>query len=282
MRPARNQRNGAAQRGTRSLRGGLAAVTLVGVLASACGSSSTSSSSGTTTSASSTATPVTGTLNVFAAASLTEAYNQAKTALVAANPSLNLTYNFAGSNALVAQIQQGAPADVFASADTKNMDTLVKAGLVETPTTFAKNKLEIAVAPGNPKRIAGLADLARPDVTVVLEAPGVPAGDYTRQVLAAQTITVHPKSLETDVKSALAKVTSGEADATVVYVTDVAAAGAKVEGVTVPDADQPNITYPIAVVKATKNHAGAQGFLDSAVSGEVQKALVAAGFLPPR
>ncbi len=158
------------------------------------------------------------------------------------------------------------------------MQTLVTAGLVETPVTFAKNKLEIAVTPGNPQHITSLADLAKPGVTVVLGAEGVPAGDYTRQVLAAQHITVSPKSLETDVKSALAKVTSGEADATVVYVTDVAAAHNQVQGVTIPDDDQPDISYPIAVVKATKNHAAAQAFVESAVSGEVQRSLEAAGF----
>ena len=225
---------------------------------------------------------MTGTLNVFAAASLTSAFNSAKTTLTGANPGLNLTYNFGGSNTLVTQIQQSAPADVFASADAKNMQTLVTAGLVETPVTFARNKLQIAVAAGNPKGITGLADLAKPGVTVVLEAVGVPAGDYTRQVLATKKITVTPKSLETDVKSALTKVTSGEADATVVYATDVAAGGAKIQGVTVPDGDQPAITYPIAVVKATKNHAAAQAFVNSAVSGDVQKALIAAGFAPPQ
>jgi molybdate transport system substrate-binding protein len=249
---------------------------------SACSSSKTATTSSTTGRApSTTAAPITGTLNVFAAASLTGAFNTAKTTLRAANPGLNLTYNFAGSNTLVAQITQGAPADVFASADTKNMQKLLDAGLVDTPVTFAKNKLEIAVASGNPKGITGLADLAKPGVSVVLEAAGVPAGDYTRQILTSKNITVTPKSLETDVKSALAKVTSGEADATVVYVTDVTAAGSAVAGVPVADADQPAITYPIAVVKATKNPSGAQAFVTSAVSGEVQKALQAAGFLPP-
>jgi molybdate transport system substrate-binding protein len=248
------------------------------LLTPACGSSSKSSSSSTTRAA----TAMTGNLNVFAAASLTGAFNDAKTKLAAADPDLNLTYNFAGSNALVAQIQQGAPADVFASADQKNMQTLATAGLVETPVTFAKNKLQIAVAAGNPKGITGLADLAKPGVTVVVCAVGVPAGDYTRTVLAKKGITVTPKSLEVDVKSALAKVTSGEADATVVYVTDVSAGGAKVQGVTIPDADQPDISYPIAVVKATKNHTTAQAFVDSAVSGEVQRSLEAAGFSPAK
>jgi molybdate transport system substrate-binding protein len=247
---------------------GIAAVLLV----SCSSNSSAKNSTGTTAAA------ISGTLNVFAAASLTGAFSDAKTKVAAANPGLNVTYNFAGSNALVAQIRQSAPADVFASADQKNMQTLVNAGLVEVPLTFAKNELQIAVAAGNPKGIAGLADLSKPGVTVVLCAPGVPAGDYTRQLLAAKAITVTPKSLETDVKSALSKVTSGEADATVVYVTDVKAAGPKVMGVNIPAADQPQISYPIAVVKATRNHAAAQRFVDSAVSGDVQKALEAAGF----
>ena len=247
------------------------------LLAAACGSSSKASSTTTTTAA-----PISGNLTVFAAASLTGAFNRAKTTLTSADAGLRLTYDFAGSNALVTQIQEGAPADVFASADTKNMQKLVDAGLVERPVTFATNKLEIAVAGGNPKGITCLADLGKPGISVVLEAQGVPAGDYTRQVLASKHLSVTPKSLETDVKSALAKVTSGEADATVVYVPDVKAAGPNVAGVAIPDTEQPSITYPIAVVKATKNHAAAQAFVDSAVSGDVQKALEAAGFAAPR
>ncbi|HEV8116746.1 MAG TPA: molybdate ABC transporter substrate-binding protein [Acidimicrobiales bacterium] len=222
-----------------------------------------------------------GPVSVFAAASLTVPFNEAKGPLTAANAGLSLTYSFAGSNALVTQITQGAPADVFASADTANMARLVDAGLVGAPVAFARNKLQIAVAAGNPRNITGIADLARPDLDVVLAAPGVPVGDYTRQVLADQRVTVAPRSLETDVRSAVAKVTSGEADATVVYVTDIIAAGAKVAGVSVPDAAQPAITYPIAVVKATGNPTAAQALVDAAVSGEVQKALRAAGFLPP-
>jgi molybdate transport system substrate-binding protein len=254
----------------------------LGACSSGSSTKASTATSSTTGAPPTTAAAITGSLSVFAAASLTGAFNAAKMKLTAANSGLTLTYNFAGSNALVTQITQGAPADVFASADTKNMQKLVDAGLVDPPVTFAKNKLEIAVAAGNPKNITGLADLAKPGVSVVLEAVGVPAGDYTRQILTAQHLTVTPKSLETDVKSAIAKVTTGEADATVVYVTDVTAAGSKVAGVTVPDNLQPSITYPIAVVKATKNQAGAQAFVNSAVSGDVQKALEAAGFLPPQ
>ena len=232
----------------------------------------------TTTSA---APAISGSINVLAAASLTKAFSAARQPLEAAHPGLNITYDFAGSNTLVSQIENGAPADVFASADTANMTRLVDAGLVEAPVVFARNKLEIAVAPGNPKHISGLADLAKSGVTVVLEAPGVPAGDYARSVLARLNIRVTPRSLETDVKSALAKVASGEADATVVYVTDVIAAGASVSGVPVPDSSQPSITYPIAVVKASTHQAAAKAFILSATSGDVQRALVAAGFLPP-
>ena len=146
-------------------------------VASACGSSSKPSSTSTTTAA----PKLSGSLNVFAAASLTGAFDDEKQTLAASDPGLSLTYNFAGSQALVTQIQQGAPADVFASADEKNMQKLVDAGLVEAPKPFARNKLEIAVAPGNPKHVTGLADLERPGVTLVLADPSVPAGKYARQ-----------------------------------------------------------------------------------------------------
>lgn len=249
-------------------------------LCAGCGPS-TSSTSATSPpgAASTTATPVSGTVTVLAAASLTAGFNEARTALAATYPRLTVTYGFAGSNALAAQIQQGAPADVFASADRKNMTALVSAGLVDPPVVFARNKLQIAVAAGNPKHVTGLADLARPDVSIVLEAPGVPAGDYTRQVATKAGVTLRPRSLETDVRSALTKLTSGEVDATVVYATDVRAAGAKVSGVDLPDDQQPAIEYPIAVVKATRNRPAAEAFVRSATSGEVQEALVAQGFI---
>lgn len=244
---------------------------LIGAVALVTAGACSSSSSPATTA------PPGSSVTVFAAASLTAAFNNAKSTL----PGISLTFNVAGSNTLVTQIAQGAPAEVFASADNANMAKLAAAGLVATPVTFARNKLQIAVAAGNPRNITGVADLARPGVTVVLVAPGVPAGDYTRHVLAEQQVTVSPKSLETDVKSALSKVTSGEADATVVYVTDVIAGGPAVAGIAIADALQPAITYPIAVVKTARNPAAAQAFVDSAVSGTVQKSLRGAGFLPP-
>jgi molybdate transport system substrate-binding protein len=250
-----------------------------GLVAAGCGSSGSTKSAAPTTAT--TASQLTGSLTVLAAASLTEAFKDAKTKLTGSHPGLAITYSFAGSQALVQQIQQGAPADVFASADTKNMDKLVAAGLVDAPKTFARNRLEIAVAPGNPKHITGLADLARPGLKVVLEDPSVPAGNYARQALTKLNVTVHPVSNPLDVKSALLTVTSGEADAVVVYVTDVMSAGAKAQGVPIPDGQNVIATYPIAVVKATKNQAAAQAFVDSMVSGDGQQVLQARGFLAP-
>jgi molybdate transport system substrate-binding protein len=222
-----------------------------------------------------------GSITVFAAASLSEALSAEKATLAKTAPDLKLTFDFAGSQALAAQITQGAPADVFASADTRNMQKLVDAGLVEPPRTFARNKLEIVVAPGNPKHVQGLADLARPDLAVVLEDPSVPAGAYAKQALAKAGVIAHPKSLELDVKSTLAKVTSGEADAAIVYVSDVKAAAAKASGVPIPDGQNVIATYPIAVVKASSNRAAAEAFVTEMVTGTGQSALRAAGFLAP-
>jgi molybdate transport system substrate-binding protein len=257
-------------------------------LAAACGSSSKSSgsSSGSTSSTASSSRGGTGTLsgslNVFAASSLTEAFNNEKATLKASTPGLSLTYNFAGSQALVTQIQQGAPADVFASADTSHMDTLVKAGLVETPKTFAKNLLEIAVAPGNPKHIADLADLEKPGVTLVLADTTVPAGKYARQAFTKAGLPApKPKSNELDVTSTLAKLTLGEADAVVVYVSDVKSAGDKVLGVTIPTDQNILATYPIAALKESKNLAAAEAFVAEIASGSGRQALAAVGFLPP-
>ena len=247
-------------------------------VASACGSSSKPSSTSTTTAA----PKLSGSLNVFAAASLTGAFADEKQTLAASDPGLSLTYNFAGSQALVTQIQQGAPADVFASADERNMQKLVDAGLVEPPKQFARNKLEIAVAPGNPKHITGLADLERPGVTLVLADPSVPAGKYARQAFQKAGLPApRPVSNELDVKSALSKLTLGEADAVVVYVTDVKSAGSKVAGVEIPAGRNVVAIYPIAAVKASKNLPAAEAFVDEIVGGTGQQALQARGFLPP-
>lgn len=262
----------------------LTAVLLLALGASACGSSSSSSPSASTSGGSgqqATADPLTGSLTVFAAASLTEAYKDAKTKLQAAHSGLSITYSFAGSQALVTQIQNGAPADVIATADTATMQKLVGGGLVDAPTTFARNQLEIVVAPGNPKHVTGLADFARADLKAILEDPSVPAGKYGRQALQAQGVTAHPVSLPLDVKSELLAVEQGNADVGIVYVTDVSSAGPAVSGVAIPDNQNVIATYPIAVVKATKNAAAAQAFVDEMVAGTGQQALLARGFLAP-
>ena len=254
----------------------LAAVLVFGAVA--CGDDSNGSSGDTTTAA---APKATGDLTVFAAASLTEAFGDAEAGIEGANRGLDITYSFAGSGALVTQVQQGAPADVVATADLASMQKLVDAGLVEAPTTFARNQLEILVGLGNPHHVDSLADLADADLKVVLADETVPAGKYAAQVLSTAGVTVSPVSKELDVKAAVAKVTSGEADATIVYVTDVTAAGSKGVGVEIPDAQNVLPEYPIAIVKATDNHTAAEVFVESVVSGDGHQALEDRGFLSP-
>jgi molybdate transport system substrate-binding protein len=247
----------------------------VTLLLAACGSTSAGTAAATPS------PKLSGSLTVFAAASLTEAFTDDKSRLTTANPGLSVTYSFAGSQQLVAQIQSGAPADVVATADETNMQKLAAANLVETSRDFARNLLEIVVAPGNPKGVKGLADLARADLKVVLEDPSVPAGKFGRQALDKQGVKVNPVSLELDVKSELQKVETGEADAGIVYVTDVKSAGTRATGVAIPAEQNVVAIYPVAVVKATTNHALAQVFVDQLISGMGQDALKARGFLSP-
>jgi molybdate transport system substrate-binding protein len=252
------------------------------VLADAgCGTQTGSSSHSPPSPGSAPAPALTGSLTVLAAASLTDSFNDDKSRLAADNPHLSLSYSFAGSQQLVAQIMAGAPADVVATADEESMARLVAARLVETPRDFARNKLEIAVAPGNPKRINGLSDLARGDLKVVLADPSVPAGKYGRQALDKGNVVAKPVSLELDVRSVLQKVTSGEADAGLVYVTDVKAAGAAALGIEVPDDQNVLATYPVAVVKGTGSHDAAEAFADQLLVGPGRTALLAHGFLAP-
>jgi len=218
-------------------------------------------------------------IKVFAAASLTEAFNKLSGEFTAAHPDVEVTYNFAGSQALATQIQHGAPADVFASADTSNMSKVND--LAGAPKAFASNMLEIVVAPGNPEGVHGLADLARGDLKVVLAAPAVPAGRYARQALDAQRVTVRPVSLEDNVKAAVNKVALGEADAAIVYVTDVTAAKGKVDGVEIPAARNVPAIYPIATVRASGHQRQAQAFVDFVLAAQGQQVLSAFGFLPP-
>jgi molybdate transport system substrate-binding protein len=247
-------------------------VAAVGLVAAACGSPGPVSSSP--------AAPSPDT--VSAAASLTAAFQSLGSAVGQVNPPLLAEYNFAGSPTLVAQIQQGAPVDVFASADQPNMQKLVDGGLViGSPRVFATNRLQIVVAAGNPKGITGLADLVRPGLVVVLCGPAVPCGRYATQALQKAGVRVVPASQETDVKAVVSKVALGEADAGIVYVTDVKAGGAKVQGIAIPNNQNVVATYPIAVVKAASHGRAAQAFVDFVLSPQGQRILASFGFGGP-
>lgn len=237
----------------------------------ACSSATTSSSA-----ASGCSSPTS--LTVLAAASLTEAFSDAK-ADIESSCALSVRYSFAGSGTLVTQVEQGAPADVIATADASSMQKLVDEGIVDAPITFATNALQMLVAAGNPKGINGLADLARDDIVFVTEADTVPAGKYAAQALQRAGVRVNPKSKELDVKAAVSRVTSGEADATIVYVTDVRAAGAKGQGVEIPKDQNIVATYPIAIVQASTHRDAAAGFVEAIVHGRGHDALLSRGFL---
>jgi molybdate transport system substrate-binding protein len=250
----------------------LAAVLAVAaLLLAACGGDDNTSSGG------SSASPAE--IKVFAAASLTAAFTKIGEDFTAANGGTKVTFNFAGSQALATQIQQGAPADVFASADIPNMDKVKD--LVGIPQNFASNQLQIVVEKGNPKGVKGLEDLANPDLKVVLAAPEVPAGRYAAEALGKADVTVKPVSQEDNVKAVVNKVALGEADAGIVYVTDVTAGGDRVEGVDIPEDLNVLATYPIATVKASKAQDKAQAFMDLVLSDQGQQVLKQYGFLPP-
>jgi molybdate transport system substrate-binding protein len=217
-------------------------------------------------------------IKVFAAASLTAAFNELGQRFTAANGT-KVTFNYAGSQALGNQIRQAAPADVFASADVPNMEKVED--LVGRPQVFASNLLQIVVEKGNPKGIERLADLAGGDLKVVLAAEEVPAGKYARQVLDRAGVSVQPVSLEDNVKAVVTKVSLGEADAGIVYVTDVGAGGDRIEGVDIPTEANVVATYPIATVKAGGNQRQARAFVNLVLSDQGQRVLGQHGFLPP-
>jgi molybdate transport system substrate-binding protein len=270
------------------------ATALVGLVASACGSSSNGSSSATktattvattgapTSGAATSGGTVQGDITVFAAASLTSAFNDIGAAFTQANPQAHVRFSFDASSALVQQINQGAPADVFASADQANMDKLTKASNNgSAPVVFASNLLGIIVAPNNPKGIKGVEDLGNASNKVVLCAPEVPCGAYAKQILDSAHVTVKPVSLEQNVKGVVTKVTAGEADAGIVYVTDIAAAGDKASGVDIPKDINVVANYPIASTKTSKNTPVDQAFINFVLSSDGQAILAKYGFLPP-
>jgi molybdate transport system substrate-binding protein len=226
------------------------------------------------------ASQVSGSLTVLAAASLTQAFTKIGDRVHARYPDLVVKFSFAGSPTLVTQIQQGAPADVFASADQANMQKVVTGGFATgTPAVFAHNKLEIAVQAGNPKHITSLSDLANPVIKVDVCAPGVPCGTYSTTTFGRAGIKVTPVSQEQDVKAVLTKVGLGEADAGIVYVTDVKSAGSQVEGVAIPDNLNTTAEYPIVELKSTQNETAAKAFVDYVLGAQGQKTLADFGFL---
>jgi molybdate transport system substrate-binding protein len=237
----------------------LAGIAVVAMLAGCSSESSTASDARSRT------------LTVFAASSLTTAFTAAGKAFEASHSGVQVRFSFAGSQALVAQLKQGAPADVLATADTASMAAAALSGA----RVFARNRLAIITAPGNPKHITTLAGLAGNGVRVVLAGPTVPVGKAAGKVLAAAHVVVKPVSLEQDVKGVVTKVRLGEADAGIAYVTDVRAAMGTVAGTDLPGISN---SYPVAVVKAGSD---ATAFTDFLLSAEGQTLLATYGFLPP-
>jgi molybdate transport system substrate-binding protein len=255
----------------------VAASVLVG-----CGADSRSSSSTSTDGASGPSpASLSGEIVVFAAASLTKAFEELKTRFEEANPGVSVTFSFAASSALAEQINSGAPADVFASASAGTMDQVVDAGNASVPTTFAENVMQIAVPPNNPADVTDVDDLADPSVKVALCQPHVPCGTVAEEVFRNAGVTVTPVTLEPDVKSVLSKVELGEVDAGVVYVTDVQAAGGKVEGLEIPDDVNASTSYPIATLTVSGNVATAEAFVEFVLSPVGESVLADAGFARP-
>jgi molybdate transport system substrate-binding protein len=254
---------------------GLTAVAVMGL--SGCGGSGA-----TGPKPSSSTSGITGLVTVFAAASLTESFTTIGKDFEAANPGAKVTFNFAGSSALAAQINQGAPADVFASAAPANMKTVTDAGNADgTPTTFVRNQLVIAVPKGNPKGVTGLADLTKPGVKVALCAEQVPCGAAAKKALNAAGVKLTPVTLEQDVKSAVSKVKLGEVDAALVYRTDAKASSSDVDGVEFPESAGAINDYPIVVLKNAADKTGAQAFVAYVQSDKGRTVLNQAGFQAP-
>ncbi|MER7752143.1 molybdate ABC transporter substrate-binding protein [Kitasatospora sp. NPDC097643] len=283
---------------TRRLAVAAAAALVLSLGATACGSDGGSSSSGSSAPATagaagssapaaggatdSSAPKATGDITVFAAASLKESFTELGKKFEAANPGAKVKFNFGGSSALASSINSGAPADVFAAASPATMKTVTDAGGASgEPKTFVKNTLTVAVPKGNPKHIAGLADLAGSGVKVALCAKEVPCGAAAQTALKAANVNLTPVTLEQDVKGALTKVELGEVDAALVYKTDVKADAAKIDGVDFPEADKAVNDYPIAALAKAPNKDGAAAFVAYVQSAEAKQVLTTAGFQAP-
>lgn len=224
-----------------------------------------------------------GEVTVSGAASLTESFTALGKAFRKRHPTVRIRFNFGSTSSLVAQIQNGAPVDVFASADIASQDRLSASGnIVSSPTVFARNTMQIAVKPGNPYAVRNVADLARVKV-VALCGAAVPCGVYAATVLNLAKTTL-PTTMITrgvDAKATLAAVTLGDADAAIVYATDVRQAGKQAQGVAIPAAQNVKAMYAISVVRGAANRAAAQAFVKFIVSAEGQTILRAFGFLAP-
>jgi molybdate transport system substrate-binding protein len=255
------------------------ACTLLAVGLVACGDDPVTTADLPTTNA---AGALHGEIDVFAAASLTEAFGDLGERFEAAHPGTKVNLNFGASSALAEQVVQGAPADVFASADEANMDKVDAAGLTSgSPQVFAENALTILVATGNPKDVKQLDDLASPDLAVVLCAAEVPCGRYAEQILGQAEVAVTPRSLEENVKGVVTKVTTGEADAGIVYVTDAKAAGDEADRVAIPEDQNAVATYPISTLTSAPNPAVAKAFVGLVTGGEGRAVLSSYGFTLP-
>jgi molybdate transport system substrate-binding protein len=263
----------------------LAAVALAAIAVAGCSSSSSSStasgSSSSSAPAASSSAAKTGTITVFAAASLMGTFTELGKQFEAAHPGDTVKFSFGASSALAEQINSGAPADVFASASTKNMDQVVTPGNASNPQNFAKNVMEIAVPPNNPGKVTSVNDLAKSSVKTALCQPQVPCGVVAAAVFKDAKLTVKPVTLQPDVKSVLSQVELGNVDAGVVYVTDVQAAGSKVKGVTIPAAVNATTTYPIAALTHGQSPSIAQAFVAYVLSATGEQVLKAAGFEQP-
>ena len=257
---------------TRTARGALALVLAIGL--TTCGSNSNDSGSG--------AGDLSGSIQVFIASSLTPAFTEFAQEFQDAHPGTEITLNPGSSTTLAEQIRSGADADVYASADMTNMEKLQDDGLVTAePVVFAKNQMEIAVEPGNPRQIESLPDLENPDLIVVLCASEAPCGKYADQLLDENDVTITPKSREVDVATTLAKVASGDADAAIVYVTDVKSTDDDVAGVSIPTDQNLVATYPIAPLQDSGNAALTQAWVDFVTApAQEQRLQDEFGFLP--
>ena len=266
----------------------LSAAALV-VLTSCTGSAASSSDGARSSPAADAPDEVTGALTVFAAASLTDVFTDLGNRLEQAHAGLDVTFNFAGSSALATQITQGAPADVFASADEAQMAKVADVGLAADPGVFASNPLMLVVPAANPLGIAptagggppSLAELLDHDVTMAVCAPQVPCGAAAAKVLGAAGMSAYPDTYEDDVRAVLTKVELGEVDAGLVYVSDVHAAGDKVLAFGFSESFQAINRYPISLLTDTAHRDAAQAFVDLVLSDEGRQVLRDAGFQEP-